>query len=150
MPRGLIRATAAIALLTTASVTAQTPPQVATAPIRAVATITQLHDVMIKPASDAIFNVARRAPADAGDWEALRRSAITLAETGNLLMLGSRARDRGRWMKLSRDLIDVSARAATAASARDLDLLLTTADSLVEVCESCHVRYRKQTNTPLK
>ena len=150
MPRGLIRTTAAIALLTTASVTAQTPSQAATAPIRAVATITQLHEGMIKPASDAIFNVARRAPADTEDWEALRRSAITLAETGNLLMLGSRARDRGRWMKLSRDLIDVSARAATAASGRDLDLLLTTADRLVEVCESCHVRYRKRTNTAPK
>ena len=132
---GVIRPTVALWLFATGTVAAE-------APVRAVATVSQLHEVMIKPASDTMFNAARRAPAGDGDWTVLRRAAITLAESGNLLMIGARARDQGRWMKLSRELLDVSGEAATAAGASNLDLFIAISDRLVDVCESCHVRYR--------
>ena len=53
---------------------------------------------MIKPASNAIFNVELDAPKNAEEWTAVLRAAVTLLEAGNLLMPGSRAKDRGKWM----------------------------------------------------
>ena len=74
--------------------------------IKPIASIRQLHDAMITPASDAIFNVGVAAPRNDQEWLAVQNAAVTLTESGNLLMLGSRARDRGRWMRMSRSMVD--------------------------------------------
>ena len=108
----------------------------------AVATVKQLHEAIIGPASDAVFQVGSRAPATEQEWQALRNSAAMLAEAGNLLMIGPRARDRGAWRRLSRGLADAGASALKAATAKDVEAVSRAGDQIIDVCENCHTPYR--------
>ena len=61
------------------------------------ATMKQLMLDLIHPASnDILFFVNRGAPKTEQEWAALRHSALTLAESGNLLAMRGRARDQRR------------------------------------------------------
>jgi hypothetical protein len=110
--------------------------------IEVVATILQLHRAMITPASDALFGVASKRPQTEQQWVALQDDAIILAESGNLLMLGNRAKDQGQWMKMSRALVDAGALALRAAQAKNVDALIKSGDAIDAACENCHVPYR--------
>lgn len=121
--------------------------------IRAVANVRQLHDVMISPASDAVFDASGNPPRDARGWTAARNQALLLAEAGNLLMVGNRVRDNDNWMKMSRALVDAAALAATAAEKKDAKALEAATDSITVACEACHRPYRdqgRQMGTPAK
>ena len=85
--------------------------------VKPVATVKQLHEAMITPSSDALFDVGREAPKDEKGWAALRNNALILAESGNLLMLAGRAKDNGAWIKLPRELVDGGAAALKAVEA---------------------------------
>jgi hypothetical protein len=61
-----------ITLLCAASIAAQQPQ----AGARPVATVKQLHDVLITPASDAVFQAAGETPANAKAWDAARNQAL--------------------------------------------------------------------------
>ena len=110
--------------------------------VTAVATVRQLCQGMITTSSDELFNVGREAPADDGDWLAVQNHAIMLAESGNLLMIGSRVRDTEDWMTMSQALVDAGVAALEAVEARDVDGLLAAGDLIVTACETCHVPYR--------
>jgi hypothetical protein len=112
--------------------------------IRTIATVRQLHDVMISPASDAVFNASANPPRDAIGWSAARDHAVVLAEAGNLLMVGSRVRDNDTWMKMSRALVDAAALAVIATERKDAKALEAAADSITVSCEACHRPYRDQ------
>src|SRR5438128_3200027 len=86
---------------------------------RPVATVKQLHDILITPASDAVFRASAEAPTTSKAWLEAHDQALMLAESGNLLMLGSRARDRDQWMKMSRALVDAAGAAANAIEKKD-------------------------------
>ena len=75
---------------------------------------------MIYPTSNAIFYVQRNPPKDDRDWNTLRATALTLAESGNLLMMDTRARDRGAWIRDAQMLIETGRDAYAAAQAKDL------------------------------
>jgi cytochrome c556 len=105
-------------------------------------TVRHLHDAMIVPASDALFNVGREAPHDDKAWAALLNSAVVLAESGMLLQTGGRARDKGDWTKWSRALSDAGLVAVEAAQARKVEAVLHAGDELVTICEDCHEKYR--------
>jgi hypothetical protein len=64
-----------------------------------VGNMSQLMIDIVYPTSDAIFYVERAAPKNDREWNALRATALTLAESGNLLMMDKRARDQGDWIK---------------------------------------------------
>ena len=123
------------------SVSAQRAPATG---IRAVASVRQLHDVMISPASDAVFDASSHQPLDAAGWTAGRNQALVLAESGNLLMVGARARDNGNWMKMSRALVEAAALAAAAAEKKDANALEAATDSITVACMECHRPYRDQ------
>src|SRR5205823_13749191 len=81
-------------------------------PVQPVATIKQMMLDIIHPASNEIFLFVSRGASQAEkDWDRVRRSAIMLPESGNLLMMRGRARDQGDWMKDARLPVD----AGTAA-----------------------------------
>ena len=125
-------------LMVAATVVAQQPA------VDLAATVRQLHDAMIKPASEAIFNVGRGAPKNDEEWTAVSRAAVTLAESGNLLTAGSRGKDRRKWIALSRQLVAAGRTARRAAEARNVNALMEASDRVVIVCETCHARYRNQ------
>ncbi len=112
--------------------------------VRAVASVKQLPDVMISPASDAVFDASSHQSLDATGWIAARNQALLLAEAGNLLMVGARVRDNGNWMKMSRALVDAAALAAAAAEKKDANALEAATDSITVACMECHRSYRDQ------
>ena len=110
--------------------------------IRIVASVLELHEALINPASDAVFEASGTPPADDAGWLAARHQALVLAESGNLLMIGSRVRDNDNWMRLSRAMVDGAARAADAAAKKDATALEAATDAITVACEACHRPYR--------
>jgi hypothetical protein len=112
--------------------------------VRTVANVRELHDVMISPASDAVFAASSNEALDAKGWTTARNQAIVLAESGNLLMVGTRVRDNGNWMKMSRAMVDAAALAAAAAEQKDARALEAATDAITTACMECHRPYRDQ------
>ena len=111
--------------------------------IKPVASVVEIMQTMTIPFSNAVFEAGSETPKDDKAWEAVRGQAIALAEAGNLLMLGSRAKDRAVWMKFSRAQVDAAEAVAKAAAARNADQLSDAANALYETCAACHKVYMK-------
>jgi hypothetical protein len=107
-----------------------------------VGNMSQLMIDIIYPTSDAIFYVDRDPPKTQRQWDVLRGQALTLAESGNLLMMEGRARDQKNWITDSKMLIDIGATAFKAAQAKDLDSIRALNDALNAACVTCHQQYR--------
>ena len=113
------------------------------AAVQSTATMKQLMVDMIHPASNEILLfVARGNPQDEKEWDRVRRSAITLAESGNLLMMPGRARDQGDWMKDAKLLVDAGNAAYKAAQDKDAKALAALTESIDASCTTCHKQYR--------
>jgi len=125
-----------------ASSAAQRAP--VTGGVRILASVLQLHELLISPASDAVFNASSDPPTDDKGWTAARNQALVLAEASNLLMVGSRVRDNNNWMKMSRALVDAAALAAGASEKKDPKALEAAADAITVACMECHRPYRDQ------
>jgi hypothetical protein len=104
------------------------------------ATMKQLMLDLIHPASnDILLLVNRGAPKSDAEWATVRRSALTLAESGNLLTMRNAQAD---WTKDAKMLADVGAAAYKAAQAKDLNALAALTESLDASCTNCHKQYR--------
>ena len=106
---------------------------------------------VVDPAADVIWGsvgtivdekgTEERAPKTDEEWAAVLNSAFVITESGNLMMMGSRAKDTGEWMRQSQALIDVGMKAIKAAEARDKDAVFTVGGDIYEVCAECHKTY---------
>jgi len=107
------------------------------------ASVKQLMLDLIHPSSnDILLLIYRGGPKDEKDWAAVRRGAVTLAESGNMLMQRGRARDQVDWMKDAKLLVDAGAAAYKAAQSKDGNALAALADPLDASCTTCHKQYR--------
>ncbi|MCE2559802.1 MAG: hypothetical protein J4F98_14715 [Acidobacteria bacterium] len=70
------------------------------------------------------------------EWILVRNAAVTLAESGNLLMMDRRKMDDEDWIGWSRDLIDAGDAAMQAADARDVQ-----GEQVYFACAGCHAQY---------
>lgn len=121
------------------------------APFRAVADNLQLMEWIVDPAADVVWGsvgtivdekgTTELAPANDEEWNAVRNAAALIAESGNLLMLESRAADQDAWMQFASGLIDAGVLAMKAAEARDVDALFDAGGQIYNVCASCHRQY---------
>ena len=111
-------------------------------PYRIVGTMSQLMVDIIFPTSDDIFYIVRKAPSTQAEWDAIERSALTLAESANLLLMPGRARDQDKWIADSRLLLDAGNLAFKAARAKDYDAIVALNEQLVTSCTTCHQDYR--------
>ena len=75
------------------------------------------------------------------EWLAVTGAAMTLVESGNLLMLGDRARDDEQWMSFAQDMIDAAAIALEAARANDPDGIFDSGEVVYNSCNTCHTVY---------
>lgn len=116
---------------------AQAPP----AP-KAVGTMSELMIDVIYPTSNAVFYIFREPPKNDVQWDEFKTQALTLAESANLLMMPSRARDQDKWMADAKLLWDVGNKAYRAAQAKNLDAILALNDELNTACVQCHTDYR--------
>lgn len=87
-------------------------------------------------------------PTSAEDWAAVRNSAVVIAESGNLLMIDGRAKDRGQWMTMARDLVEAGQRAIEAATKQDTALVFEAGGVVYEACTRCHAAYAVQLVRP--
>jgi cytochrome c556 len=106
-------------------------------------TVKQLMLDLIHPSSNDILLVINRGgPNEEREWAAVRRSAVTLAESGNMLMMRGRARDQMNWMKDAKLLVDAGNAAYKAAQAKDGAALASVAGAVDASCTTCHKQYR--------
>lgn len=109
---------------------------------QSVGTMSQLMVDIIYPASDAIFYAFRTPPKNDHEWDILRGQALIVAESGNLLMMPSRARDQDKWMADAKLLINVGGAAYKAAQAKNLEGINALNQQLNDACVMCHQDYR--------
>ncbi len=120
-------------------------------PFTPVADVKLLMQAVVDPAADDIWDAVKivdsaegtveHAPKTDAEWAAVRRSAVLISESGNLLMLPGRARDAGDWMRFSRALTETGKRAIAAADKRDKDALFEAGGEIYVACTNCHTKY---------
>lgn len=82
------------------------------------------------------------------EWDAVRNAAYVVAESGNLLMMPTRAADGGEWMAASRLMIEAAQKAIRAAEARDKDAVFDVGAEMYDSCTNCHAKYSPQVMRP--
>ncbi|MBV8847023.1 MAG: cytochrome c [Bryobacterales bacterium] len=98
---------------------------------------------LIHPASNEILlSVNRGGPQNDSEWAGVRRSALTLAESGDLLMLPGRVREQGDWAKNAKMLSEAGMAAYKAAESKDVKALGAVTDAIDAACTGCHKQYR--------
>jgi len=130
-----------------------------TAPVDApattpVASIRQIMNGIVMPGADVIYKavgttstatgVEETAPRNDKEWAAVSDSAAALVESGNLLLVRGRALDNGDWVKMTREFIDASRAALTAAEAKSADGVFSSGGDLNATCDRCHAKYQRQ------
>jgi hypothetical protein len=109
-------------------------------------TMKQLMLDLIHPASnDILLAVYRGGPEDEKEWTAVRRSALSLAESGNLLMTRM---DSSDWKNEAKLLADAGAEAYKAARAKDAKALAAVTVRLDASCTTCHKQFRPNVFPP--
>jgi cytochrome c556 len=137
---GVTFATALAGVFLLGSITFAQAPSDSSPPV---ASVKQLMLDLIYPSSnDILLAIYRGGPKDEKEWAAVRRSAVTLAESGNMLMMRGRARDQEEWMKDAKLLADAGNSAYKAAQAKDGTALTALAASVDASCTTCHKQYR--------
>ena len=125
---------------------------------QSVADVKQVMTAILEPAAETYWDAVGTvidsagtheiAPQDSAEWIAVWRAALVVAESGNLLMMEGRARDRDEWMRLSRAMVDAGTRAARAAETRDAAAVFEAGGQVYEACTACHSAYARETLRP--
>ncbi len=127
-------------------------------PFQPVADVKQLMVSILEPAAEGYWDAVGSvddakgttffAPRSNEDWVAVRDHALVIAESGNLLMMTTRARDRGDWIAMSVALIEAGRRAIAAAEARDTTAVFDVGAEVYEACTKCHAVYATELQRP--
>jgi cytochrome c556 len=150
------------------------PPAAPAPPFLPKASIRELMDAEVDPAADAIWDSVvvtitaagedDKQPRTEAEWQAVRRSAITLIEATNLLMMDHRRiapadappvpgeastsileerldANRPAFVGFAQALRNVSLQALEAIDARDATRLLEAGGEIDGACEACHLVY---------
>ena len=126
---------------------AQAPAQ----PFKPEATVLELMEGPIAHAAEVYWDsvstivdkdgITEHYPMNDEEWEAVWAAAITISESGNLLMMSPRAKDEADWMKFSSQLVDVGMAGAKAAEEKNPDKVLEQGEQIYNVCTGCHMQY---------
>ena len=126
-------------------------------PYEPVADVKQLMASVVEPAADVYWDAVGTIdekgtieiePQSVEEWDAVRNAAYVVAESGNLLMMPSRAKDAGEWMTLSQQLIETGQRAIKAAEARNKTAVFDVGAEVYDVCTNCHAKYALELQRP--
>jgi hypothetical protein len=146
-----MRTLSVIVFSTALAACAQPQPAAEPPPFKPTATVLELMEGPVAHAAETYWNAVgttvdesgthERTPKDDEEWEAVWSSAITIAESGNLLMMSPRARDEPEWNTFSAAMIDAGANAAKAALAKDRDQVMEAGGRVYDTCLGCHQKY---------
>jgi cytochrome c556 len=104
-------------------------------------TTKQLMLDLIHPASnDILLTVSRGGPSNDKEWASLRHSALTLLESGNVLITAQPNADA--WAKAARLLSEAASDAYQASQSKDAKALAAITVRIDASCTNCHKQYR--------
>jgi len=117
---------------------------------RPVASVKQLMQGIVSPASKAIYNAVSTTVTEKGteevrprsdrEWEVVGSNAMALIEAASLLTTEGRAKDSD-WFRLSDMMSRAALQSYNAAKRKDVDALLASGEVLNNSCDSCHRNY---------
>ena len=120
-------------------------------PFREVAGVRLLMASVIEPATDHVWasvgtiitaeETLEIQPHTDEEWILVRNAAVTVAESGNLLMMDRRKMDDGDWIAWCRQLVEAGNAAMQAADARDVQGVFDTGEEIYFACAGCHAQY---------
>ena len=134
-------AVVAVALSACSGGKAPEAAKVAAPALESYATTRQVMLGLTIPASNLLFQLGDNTPKDDAGWEIVVATALTLAESGNLMLTGTRDLNQPEWTDFSQRLIEAAKKTAVAAQAKDVDQVLDAGNELYEVCDACHQKY---------
>ena len=110
-----------------------------------------LMQAVVDPSADLIWDAVKTIdttdgtqdirPKTDAEWAAVRNAAVTVAESGNLLMMVPRAKNGGEWMLRAQEMITAGEAAMRAAEAKNAEKLFTVGGDLYDSCSNCHRQY---------
>ncbi|MBI3697790.1 MAG: cytochrome c [Acidobacteria bacterium] len=110
-----------------------------------VATAKQIMAGIQKPAMDSLAAMNKAGgPKDEKEWALAEQQAAVLAETAQLLLMGSRPKDQDVWIKSSQKLNATAGDSVKAAQAKDLTAWQASLNGMGGACRSCHNVHRKK------
>lgn len=146
-----VRAIVMMGVVAAAGASCGSQPEAAPPPFKTELGVQRLMQLVIDPAADQLWTSVSTTVTEKGvdevfpksdeEWEAVRYGAAVLVESGNLLMLGGRARDTEDWSKFSVALSDAASTALKAAEARNVEAVFKTGGDIYQACTNCHQKY---------
>ena len=113
-----------------------------------IATVEQIMETTVEPISNKVFDAAAwengvqvGGPKTDDDWKMVEANAVMLAETGNLLLMGSRMKDQTGWVTRTQAMMDAANEAAKAAAAKNTGAVFDAGTKIYEACTGCHQQY---------
>ena len=133
---------------------AATPTAAAAPDVAPVATVKQIMIGITNPSAYVIYEavgtkstaagVEEIAPQNDEEWAKVGSAGAAVVESGNLMLMGNRAVDRGDWVKMTNEMIEQGKKAMKAAEAKDKDGIVAAGGDLNTTCDNCHARYSRQ------
>jgi hypothetical protein len=118
-----------------------------------VASIKQIMNGIVLPDAYVIYEavgtkssaagVEEIAPKNDEEWAKIANAAAAIIESGNLLLMGNRAVDKGDWIKMTHDFMEQGKLALKAAEAKDKDGIVSAGGDLNTTCDNCHAKYQR-------
>jgi hypothetical protein len=118
-----------------------------------VASVRQIMRGIVGPAAKVVFEAVsttvsfqgteEHAPHTDEEWEVVGNSAAALIESGNLLLMGSRAVDKGDWVRMSQAMIDAGKVALKAVQEKNAEGVLAAGEEVNVSCDNCHRKYQR-------
>lgn len=117
------------------------------------ASVRQIMTTIVAPAATTVFasvgttitaeRVDERRPETDAEWTEVTDAAAALVESGNLMLMGSRAVDQANWAKYAKELIETSLVALKAAQSKDAQAVFDSCEAIYDSCNGCHGTYMR-------
>jgi hypothetical protein len=127
------------------------PPAPALPPFDTAISVKDLMANVMDPAADVVWESVgtimtkegtfEKAPANDDEWNQVKASAITLVETGNLLLIPARSGGNADWIAKTQDMIRQSKRAIKAAEDHDRQATFDIGAEIYDTCVNCHKQF---------
>ena len=131
----------------------EAPPVDAAPQTVPIASVKQIMKGIVAPAATTVFNsvsttvsfkgTEEKAPHTDEEWEQVGNAAAALVESGNLLLMGTRAIDKGDWVKMSQALIEAGKKTLKAVREKSAESVLESGEAVNTSCDNCHRRYQR-------
>jgi hypothetical protein len=118
-----------------------------------VATVKQIMKGIVTPAAMVVFQsvsttvsirgIEEKQPRTDEEWEEVGNSAAALIESGNLIVMGTRAVDRDEWVKMSQAMMEAGKLTLKATQDKSADGVLAAGEQLNASCDACHRKYQR-------